>query len=249
MAIAKYARVVRAEWIGYETRLVELATDEPLGFIGGQYVIVDSGLTLESGRLAKRAYSILSSDAEQTRFQLAALRIPGGRCSMFMHQLDVGDEVKFSGPWGKLYPTPDATGNTLVLATDTGISAALGLVRSQQFEPLLPTTTLIWLRMSPSYFLADSFVRSVVPATCGELRIAALPPIGHVKRVPSLKMLLAEEVARRPLARAFITGDGAVNYALLPDLIAAGIPATKDSLESFFNMPAAVRRVDNGELR
>src|SRR5262249_2107575 len=36
---------------------------------------------------------------------------------------------------------------------------------------------------------------------------------------------------------AFISGDGAVNYALLEDLNAAGICATKDNLESFFNMP------------
>jgi hypothetical protein len=39
------------------------------------------------------------------------------------------------------------------------------------------------------------------------------------------------------IARAFVAGDGAVNYALLDDLVAAGVPATRDSVESFFNMP------------
>jgi hypothetical protein len=39
------------------------------------------------------------------------------------------------------------------------------------------------------------------------------------------------------IAQAFLAGDGAVNYALLDDLIAAGVPASRDSVESFFNMP------------
>jgi hypothetical protein len=38
-------------------------------------------------------------------------------------------------------------------------------------------------------------------------------------------------------ARGFISGDGVVNYALLDDLVAAGIPASRESVESFFNMP------------
>src|SRR5688572_14345506 len=151
MASPKHAMVVSAGWLGAETRLVDLIAAEPLGFVGGQYVIVDSGLVLDNGKAAKRAYSILSADTDQTRFQLAVMRIPGGRCSSFMHEVRIGDEVRFSGPWGKLYPPEHPHGRTLVLATDTGISAALGLVQSTRFAPLLPHTVLIWLRTSADY--------------------------------------------------------------------------------------------------
>ena len=81
MATPKTARVISAEWIGTETRLIGLELPEPLGYVGGQYIIVDSGLVLDNGKEAKRAYSILSTDTEQTRLQLAVMRIPGGRCS------------------------------------------------------------------------------------------------------------------------------------------------------------------------
>lgn len=237
MATPKTARVISAERIGTETRIVGLEVPEPLGYIGGQYIIVDSGLVLDNGKAAKRAYSILSSDAEQTRLQLAVMRIPGGRCSGFMHDVAVGTEVRFSGPWGKLYPPDDARGRTLVLATDTGISAALGLVRSARFAPLLRDTVLIWLRTSADYFLPESFVRAHVPPACSELEIAALPPIDHPERVPHARAILAGVLARGQLAHGFVAGDGAVNYALLDDLVAAGVPATRDHVESFFNMP------------
>jgi hypothetical protein len=49
--------------------------------------------------------------------------------------------------------------------------------------------------------------------------------------------VLGELTARRPVAQAFSSGDGAVNYALLDDWAAAGIAASRDSVESFFNMP------------
>lgn len=237
MAPPRTARVIGAEWIANETRLVHLAAAEPLGFVGGQYVIVDSGLVLDNGKAAKRAYSILSADSEQTRFQLVVMRIPGGRCSSFMHDVRVGAEVRFSGPWGKLYPPEHADGRTVVFATDTGISAALGLVQSARFAPLLPHTALIWLRTSSDYFLPEPLVRALVPAACGELRIAAIPAIGDPERVAYARALFAGVLADGPLAHGFIAGDGAVNYALLADLVTAGVPATKDHVESFFNMP------------
>jgi len=249
MAIAKSARVVRAESVGPDTRLLELALPEPLGFIGGQYVIVDSGLVLENGKAIKRAYSMLTTDAEQNRFQIAVKRISGGRGSAFIHELDAGAEIRFSGPWGKLFPQNGARGPTLVLATDTGISAALGLVQSLRFAPLLSSTVFIWLRTAPGYFLPGAFVRERIPAACGEVRIEPLPPIGHLERVLHARDVFRRVHADRRLEQCFVSGDGAVNYSLLDELLAAGIPATKDNVESFFNMPKKSVSAGEGNVR
>lgn len=241
MALARLAEVQSVTALGPDSRLLDLRMrEEPLGFIGGQYVIIDSGLTLPNGKAAKRAYSIVTSDVDQTRFQIAVLRIPGGLASGFLHQAYAGMELKLSGPWGKLYPSGPTSGRTLVLATDTGITAALGLLASQRFAPLLPRTTFVWLRTAPSYFLTDDVALSRLPLSLGRADIRPLPPIDHPERVPWVRALLRELLLREqraPLAQAFIAGDGAVNYALLDDLIDAGVPATRDSVESFFNMP------------
>jgi ferredoxin-NADP reductase len=242
MATARTARVVDARTIGgggHATRMLELDAAEPLGFTGGQYIIVDSGLPLPGGKAAKRAYSIWSADADQRRFRLAVKRIPGGPVSGFLHGLAAGATVAFSGPWGKLAPRDDAGGGgaVLVIATDTGISAALGLVQAARFRALVPDTVLIWLQVDGEDFLPAALVRDHIPASCGEVRFAALPPIDHPERIPHARAVLAGVLARRPIAQAFCAGDGKVNYALLDDLVAAGIPATRDSVESFFHMP------------
>ena len=56
-------------------------------------------------------------------------------------------------------------------------------------------------------------------------------------------------MARGPLGQAFSSGDGAVNYALLDDLVAAGVPASRDSVESFFNMPKRAPDAVQGPLQ
>lgn len=237
MAIAKSARVVGAESLSEDTRLLDLVAEEPLGFVGGQYVIVDSGLVLENGKAVKRAYSVLTGDAEQDRFQLAVKRVGSGLASGFLHRVEVGETLRFSGPWGKLFPREGALGPSLVLATDTGITAALGLVQSVRFAPLLARAVLIWLSEGPEYFLPERVVRSRIPASCADVTISTLPPIAHPERLPYARSVLSSVLARTQLEQAFICGDGAVNYALLDDLVAAGVTATRDNVESFFNMP------------
>jgi ferredoxin-NADP reductase len=231
MATPRFARVTATRELGPDTRLLELEATEPLGFRGGQYVIVDSGIVLPSGKAAKRAYSLLGADEEQSRFRLAVKRI--GPCSSYLHAAPVGTELKFSGPWGKMVPAPEARGITLVLATDTGVSAALGLLLGEGFRALLPTTRFHWLRTGADYFLPDELVRAALPAGLGQVSIDVIPPIDHPERLPWVRGRLAGPTP----AQAFIAGDGAVNYALLDDLVAAGVPATRDSVESFFNMP------------
>ena len=239
MASPRFARVIDASLIGPDTRLIDLAMPEgePLGFMGGQYVIVDSGLVLPNGKAAKRAYSILSADEDQGRFSIAVKRIGSGLASGFLHDVAVGTQVKFSGPWGKLFPAEGASGATLLLATDTGITATLGLVRSRRFSPLLPSTTFLWLRTTPDYCLPDDFVRAHLPRALASTDILVPPPIDHPERIGWVRGLVRELIQPGRLAQAFIAGDGAVNYALLDDLVAAGVPATRDSVESFFNMP------------
>ena len=239
MAEVKTARVTNVASLGEDTRLVQLRMDQPLGFGGGQFIIIDSGLTLPSGKAAKRAYSPISCDREQHDFELVVKRIPNGPASGFMHALAFGSELRFTGPWGKMVPPSDAgssDGATLVLASDTGITAALGLVRSTRFAALVPRATLIWLRSGSAYFVDDRFVQERVPAGCS-LRIEPLPPIDHPERVPYVRGLVQRHWRQAGIVRAFCAGDGAINYALMDDLNAGGVAMTPYQVESFFNMP------------
>jgi hypothetical protein len=231
MATVKHAEVTRVESLGSGVRLLELQSQEPLQFVGGQYVIIDSGLTLPNGKAAKRAYSIVSADAEQRRFQLAVKRIPEGPASGFLHELEPGTQLPFSGPWGKLFlePPPEVE-PTLIVATDTGITAALGLLQASRFAPFLPGTTLLWLEGEPN--LPKPWVQIRLPANLGRFTTAPLPKVGHPERAAQAQFLVRAVAEQRPPQRALLTGDGALHAALQEVL--QPLPL---QLESFFNHP------------
>jgi ferredoxin-NADP reductase len=237
MAVAKTAKVALVENLGPKARRLVLEMDgPPLGFAGGQYVIVDSGISLPGGKIAKRAYSIASADAEQTRFELAVRKLEAGPGSHYMHDLAVGATVKFSGPWGKLVAgEADLADATLVVATDTGITAALGLVQSQAFRSRLATTTLVWFRESDEDFVSESFARARVPSACAGFRVEDFPPVGHPERA-----LVARDLVRGygGLARAFLSGDGDVITAMSGALVEGGLAEPRIAVECFFNNPA-----------
>jgi ferredoxin-NADP reductase len=242
VAIPRQARLVEVAALGADTRHLRLQMEgeASLGFVGGQYIIVDSGLVLPNGKACKRAYSIISADDQQHTFELAVMRLGAGLGSTYMHELAPGAPVNFSGPWGKMGPPVDAgagPGDSFVLASDTGLTSMLGLLQARRFQPLLAGTTFLWLRPSADYFVPRSFVERRLPAGLRDVRFVELPPIGDPRRVPLARRLLAEAWAQGPLGRGYIAGDGAINYALLDDLVAGGVAATREHVESFFNMP------------
>jgi ferredoxin-NADP reductase len=242
MADARTARLAAARVLGPVTRLLEftIPDGQPLGFVGGQYVIVNTGVLLPGGKVAKRAYSILSSDAEQARFQIAVRLIGAGPGSNFMHALEVGAKLPFSGPWGKFQVAPElgpAPGKTLVFATDTGLTAALGLVRGTPFRRLLDGARVVWFVESKEYFLPESWLDPAVPTGCRSFTIRTGPPVHDPGRAAAARAVLAAELVHGSPDRAFLSGDGAVLYTLCHDLMESGLAEDRIRLECFFNNP------------
>ena len=227
MAAQKEARVIAVEPLSELARAITMRPAERLDFVGGQYIIVNSGATLPDGKLAKRAYSIVSPDADQERLTLVAKRIGPG--SGWLHARQVGDEVPFSGPWGKFLADDARPRATLVLATDTGITAALGLVRGAAFAPQLPRTELVWLVSDDGYFVPEAWVRERLPAGL-RLRRAPLPPVGHPERADAALAVVRELAGGDSV---FLAGDGDVVYPLREHYDGCDV-----RFECFFNNPA-----------
>jgi ferredoxin-NADP reductase len=239
MAEPRNARLIDAQFIGDATRLMSFQLEEarPLGFIGGQYVIVNTGMPLPGGKIAKRAYSLLSADTDQHRFQIAVKRIGTGPGSNFMHTLSVGAELTFSGPWGKFFPAegePDPP--TLVIATDTGVTAALGLVRSARAASALATMRFIWFVESPDYFLPELMVSDLASDT-DEVIVVTGPPVDHPERVPTALTVIRELCGETMPQRAFLSGDGNILFPLCEELKVMGVSESAIRMECFFNNP------------
>ena len=240
MAQQQTAQVVAARALGPHTRLLELALPEgqSLGFTGGQYIIVNTGLTLPDGKTVKRAYSLVSSDTDQGRFALTVRRVGAGPGSNFMQDVPVGTPLGFSGPWGKWHSPAPESGPLRVVVTDTGITAALGLLRSAGFQPQLPQTTVLWLTESPDYFLPTGALRDWIPAGCREVSQQTLPPIGDPRRADAGRALVREAFRSGAAASVYLAGDGRVLIPIRDELIAGGMSEERIRVECFFNNPA-----------
>jgi ferredoxin-NADP reductase len=245
MAVPKSARLVAAETVGPRARrlVFEMASPEAMPFVGGQFVVIDTGMALASGRLAKRAYSLCSPDADPTRFELVACRIDAGVCSGYLHEIEVGTTLSFTGPWGKFIPqkTPPA-GPTWVVATDTGITTALGLMQSEGFRAFLPRTKLLYLAPSEGDFVTEGFVRDrlgpaiAAGAQC-DLAIGALPPVHHPERLAAGLARFAAMPWSDPPSNVYLTGDGALLHPFAERIARAGLDRARVAIESFFNVP------------
>lgn len=220
----------------------ELSDDRPLPFRGGQYVIIDTGLKLDDGRARKRAYSMLSPDSDSQHFELGVYRLAGGEGAEYLNTLELGTELRFTGPWGKLHVPEDLAqreGPIWMVATDSGPSAALGLLRSTAMAPLLSRVQCWHLRTHPDAFLSDTFLTEA----CGQLhgaetsalRCQPLASVQAPMRVAELEHWLKRRLEESRPAQVYVTGDGVLIRKATEQLMAAGIPEEHIQTESFFN--------------
>ncbi|WP_437508181.1 FAD-dependent oxidoreductase [Sorangium sp. So ce1099] len=233
-------RIAHAEPLGQGARLlrVERVDGAELGFAGGQYVIINTGVTLPGGKLAKRAYSMLSSDAEQRAVEIAVKRIGAGPGSNVLNDIAVGAELEWSGPWGKLRLPPGFSGRALVVATDTGITAALGIARSAAAAGAAQLD-LLWLVEPGEYFVSEAFVRERLPAAVRLTVAGDFLPVGHPERPARACALVGQHahLSAFPYDAVLCAGDGAVIYPIRDRLASLGAPEGGVLLESFFNNP------------
>ncbi|MFT3924359.1 MAG: FAD-dependent oxidoreductase [Myxococcales bacterium] len=238
MATVRTARLLERQPVGDGAFLrFEMSDGAPLGFRGGQYIIVDTGLDLPDGKRRKRAYSLTSSDSDQGRFELAVYPVAGGLGAATMLALEAGTQVRFSGPWGKLAPVlAESEERVWVVASDTGITAALGLLRGAGFAPALQHTTLVWWAASREYFLSPTEVEARCP---GDLRLRHIrsPAVGTPERQTAFVGCLDALASEGPPTRVYLAGDGELPAFARAFLDQRGLADVPIQSENFFHHP------------
>lgn len=94
------ARVAEATKLTHDTRELKLKLIEPstIDFRPGQYVQV---LVPSKGERIFRAYSISSPPSDDGTIELLVRLVPKGVGSTYLHRLEVGEELVFTGPYGE----------------------------------------------------------------------------------------------------------------------------------------------------
>lgn len=118
------------DYVGVVTRIVDFSPrikgvflaleGDGFEFQAGQYV----NLTIPGLEGAPRAFSIASPPSARNLVELNIALIPDGEGTRYIHeQLNVGDELTFSGPYGRFFVRRSAPEPKIFLAGGSGLSS------------------------------------------------------------------------------------------------------------------------------
>jgi len=95
-----------------------------IAFQAGQYINVEV-----PGVPERRAFSLANPPYEPTRLELHVRRVPGGKATAWLHEdLQPGDRLKFSGPYGRFFVRKSATEPMIFLAGGAGLSSPKAMI-------------------------------------------------------------------------------------------------------------------------
>ena len=100
----------------------KLIEPEEMDFRPGQYIQV----RVPSGEF--RAYSICSAVSSKDSMELLVRLLPGGRGSTYLHEIEPGDEVQMTGPYGEF--ELDTTKDLICVGGGCGMAPMRSLVRT-----------------------------------------------------------------------------------------------------------------------
>jgi ferredoxin-NADP reductase len=233
----KRLRVVDSCAVGSSTRVLEIECVEGGAFdvVGGKYIIVHTGLTLGE-KAIKRAYSLMPVPERSGRATIAIKRLSGPG-SQAMHDVSLDATLGFSGPWGKLVPEAGLAERTLLVATDTGITSALGIVEQHAISGERRALSVVWLREAAETFLDVASVRSRIEHAGVGLSVHDIDRVATPTRAAAAWALVEDLAKGFEVSHVVATGDGAIVYPLR-EALPRRVPLVTDvRIECFFNNP------------
>lgn len=125
-----YSSVVKSTVsLTYDIKEIRLALKEPAEILQrpGQYVQI---IAPSPDGPVSRAYSISSPTYETNEVELNVRLMPHGIGSTYLHNLDVGDEVRFTGPYGEFELSEDPATEIICVGGGCGMAPMKNIIYS-----------------------------------------------------------------------------------------------------------------------
>ncbi|MFZ8934519.1 MAG: FAD-dependent oxidoreductase [Bacteriovoracaceae bacterium] len=231
------AKLIQRQKINETTHLLTFKAIEELKFIGGQFIIIDSGLKNEEGKPYKRTYSLLSEDSNTTEFQIAYKVLEKGIVTnQYLNQLKEDDIITFSGPWGKFLKDENyfGQGDIFVLATDTAVASALSFVNSQNIKEK-NKISFYWMVPDNDYFLSFDLVKKRLPQDLKHFEIISAPEFGSSQRSQLVEMAKDLTKKHQGARTILLAGDGKIVNECREYLVDNGVSENHIGMEVYFN--------------
>nr|WP_249115897.1 phenol 2-monooxygenase domain-containing protein [Azoarcus sp. L1K30] len=147
--------VTRIESLTPTIKGVWIRLDNPIRFQAGQYV----NLQLP-GDIGSRAFSIASAPSSDGEVELNIRIVPGGRGTTYVHeQLQAGERVRISGPYGRFFVKKSAQMPMIFMAGGSGLSSPRSMILDLLEEGCdLPITLVYGQRTRAELYYHDAFL-------------------------------------------------------------------------------------------
>ena len=238
MAKVNTGKVTEIRQFQKDCRMITMDVKD-ISFIGGQYIIVNSGVKLAEDKFAKASYTLCSPISNPESISIIVKKIDKGVCSTHLvEKLKEGDELNFSGPWGaKKFEEFNPNDETLLIATDTGISAIIGLLNSEQTRDCLDKCRILWLTPSENYFIPLNDLKEMIPEQVqGKITVEYVAQPNFSIRIDQSKAILKNILESYKPKFAMLAGDGDIIEPLQQQLYKSGIEENIP-VDWFFNNP------------
>ncbi len=129
------AEVASLEDLNYDTKFLKLRllSPESMDFKPGQYVQI-----LVPGYEEFRAYSIASPPSRKDVLEFVIRYVPKGLCTTFIHRaLQVGDLIKFTGPYGDFHLEEDSDRDVICIGGGSGMAPMKSIVSHLREQGML----------------------------------------------------------------------------------------------------------------
>jgi ferredoxin-NADP reductase len=152
----------KAELIAPQVRhlVFQRQDGELFEFVPGQFIT----LLIEGGeKLMRRSYSIANAHVTGgTTVEFAASYVAGGRASDLLFNLQPGETVTASGPFGRLILRDEQPGRYILIGTGTGITPYRSMLdeiaQRLQSQPALQVVLLFGVRQPEELLYRNEFV-------------------------------------------------------------------------------------------
>jgi CDP-4-dehydro-6-deoxyglucose reductase, E3 len=213
-----------------------LVTPAAITFRAGQFVTLAVGKD-QNGHDVRRSYSIASRSDRGESLRLILRLVPGGPGSDFFSALNLGDEVRLTGPHGFFVLDPQHAGDVVFAATGTGLA------------PVLPMLAELAARTEPGrrfvYWGAreerDLFVPEEIAAACAAAGASLHTYLSRPEETWSglrgrITPAVLEALPALQDPTFYIVGNGAMIQELKRGLIERGIDRKRHiRTEAFFD--------------
>ena len=134
---------------------LKIADADGIEFQAGQYI----NLNLPDD-IGSRAFSIASTPAEPGEIELNIRKVPGGVGTAYIHdELKEGDEISFSGPYGRFFVKKSADMPMIFMAGGSGLSSPRSMIVELLEEGCEHPITLVYgQRTREELYYHDEFL-------------------------------------------------------------------------------------------